>query len=174
LRVDTVHPTLSPSMDIQVASNFERLLFDLYNRDGKALSAAMQTFRATGVMSLGEERLRQARQVFAGHRVDDDETLATIAEVYRATGEVLDPHSAVGVAGARAVPRPSTMPVITLATAHPAKFPDAVERAIGTRPALPPRLADLLGRPERVDVLPNDIEQLKTFVRDHVLERRLA
>jgi threonine synthase len=132
----------------------------------------MQTFRTTGAMNLGEERLRVARQVFTGHRVDDDETMATIAEVHRATAEVLDPHSAVGVAGARAVPRPSTMPVVTLATAHPAKFPDAVERAIGIRPALPPQLADLLDRPERAAALPNDIEQLKTFVRDHVLERR--
>lgn len=174
MRVDTVHPTLSPSMDIQVASNFERLLFDLYNRDGKALAADMQAFRATGVITLGEERLRQALQVFVGHRVDDEETVAMIAEVYRATGQVLDPHSAVGVAGARAVVRPSTMPVITLATAHPAKFPDAVERAIGARPPLPPQLADLLQRPERLVALPNDIEQLKTFVRDNVLERRLA
>jgi threonine synthase len=172
MRVDTVHPTLSPSMDIQVASNFERLLFDLYERDGKALAAEMQNFRKNGAMSLGEARLRQARQVFTGHRVDDDETLATIAEVHRATGEVLDPHSAVGVAGARALPRPSTMPMITLATAHPAKFPDAVARAINLRPALPPQLADLLQRPERAASLPNDIEQLKTFVRDHVLERR--
>ena len=172
MRVDTVHPTLSPSMDIQVASNFERLLFDLYGRDGKALAADMQGFRATGVMNLGENRLRQARQIFAGHRVDDEETLATIAAVHRATAEVLDPHSAVGVAGARAVPRPSTVPVVTLATAHPAKFPDAVERAIGLRPALPPQLADLLQRPERAASLPNDIGQLKTFVRDRVLERR--
>ncbi len=174
MRVDTVHPTLSPSMDIQVASNFERLLFDLYGRDGKALAADMQSFRDTGVMSLSEERLRQARQVFSGHRVDDDETLATIAEVYRATGEVLDPHSAVGVAGARAVARPATVPVVTLATAHPAKFPEAVARATGISPALPPQLADLLDRPERVSALPNDIEQLKTFVRDRVLERRPA
>jgi threonine synthase len=161
-------------MDIQVASNFERLLFDLYGRDGKALAADMQNFRNTGAMSLGEERLRQARQVFSGHRVDDDETLATIADVYRATGEVLDPHSAVGVAGARAVARPSTVPVVTLATAHPAKFPEAVARATGISPGLPPQLADLLDRPERVSALPNDIEQLKAFVRDRVLERRPA
>jgi threonine synthase len=174
MRVDTVHPTLSPSMDIQVASNFERLLFDLYGRDGKALAADMQSFRKTGAMSLGEARLRQARQVFTGHRVDDEETLATIAEVHRATAEVLDPHSAVGVAGARAIPRPAAVPAVTLATAHPAKFPDAVERAIGIRPALPPQLADLLQRPERAAGLPNDIEQLKTFVRDRVLERRPA
>ena len=174
MRVDTVHPTLSPSMDIQVASNFERLLFDLYGRDGKALAADMQSFRNTGAMSLGEERLRQARQVFTGHRVDDDETLATIAEVYRATGEVLDPHSAVGVAGARAVARPANVPIVTLATAHPAKFPEAVARATGISPTLPPQLADLLDRPERVSALPNDIGQLKTFVRDRVLERRPA
>ncbi len=174
MRVDTVHPTLSPSMDIQVASNFERLLFDLYGRDGKALAADMQSFRKTGAMSLGEARLRQARQVFTGHRVDDEETLATIAEVHRATAEVLDPHSAVGVAGARAIPRPAAVPAVTLATAHPAKFPDAVERAIGIRPALPPQLAALLQRPERAAGLPNDIEQLKTFVRDRVLERRPA
>jgi threonine synthase len=174
MRVDTVHPTLSPSMDIQVASNFERLLFDLYGRDGKALAADMQSFRETGEMHLGDNRWRQARTIFAGHRVDDEETLATIAEVYRATGQVLDPHSAVGVAGARAVARPATVPVVTLATAHPAKFPEAVARATGISPALPPQLADLLDRPERASALPNDIEQLKAFVRDRVLERRPA
>lgn len=174
MRVDAVHPTLSPSMDIQVASNFERLLFDLYSRDGKALAADMRSFRETGAMTLGDNRWRQARDVFSGHRVDDDETIAMIAEVYKATGEVLDPHSAVGVAGARAVARPATVPVVTLATAHPAKFPEAVARATGTSPALPPQLADLLHRPERVSALPNDIEQLKAFVRDRVLERRPA
>jgi threonine synthase len=174
MRVDTVHPTLSPSMDIQVASNFERLLFDLYSRDGKALAADMRSFRETGVMTLGDNRWRQAREIFSGHRVDDDETLAIIADVHKATGEVLDPHSAVGVAGARGVTRATTVPVVTLATAHPAKFPEAVARATGIRPTLPPQLADLLDRPERVSALPNDIEQLKTFVRDRVLERRPA
>jgi threonine synthase len=123
MRVDTVHPTLSPSMDIQVASNFERLLFDLYGRDGKALAADMQSFRATGAMRLGDNRWRQAQGIFVGHRVDDDETIATIAAVHRETGEVLDPHSAVGVAGARAVPRDPAVPMVNLATGTRPNFP---------------------------------------------------
>jgi len=161
-------------MDIQVASNFERLLFDLYDRDGKKLAAEMEAFRKDGRMVMGANSLAQARDVFAGHRVDDDETLATIAAVHKSTGEVLDPHTAVAVAGVRATAatRDPSLPTIALATAHPAKFPDAVEKAIGQRPVLPPQLADLLRRPERMTVLPNALAPLKDFVRAQVLSRK--
>ena len=167
MRIGTVHPSLSPSMDIQVASNFERLLFDLYGRDGKKLAADMEAFRKTGALALGPNLLDEARRVFAGARVDDGQTIATIAEVFKATGEVLDPHTAVGLAGGRAAPHDGRNPTVVLATAHPAKFPEAVEKAIGLKPALPVRLASLMTMPERMTDLPNDIAPLKEFVRKH-------
>ncbi|HEY4135615.1 MAG TPA: threonine synthase [Alphaproteobacteria bacterium] len=167
MRIGEVAPTLSPSMDIQVASNFERLLFDLYGRDGRKLAAEMESFRKTGALALGPNLLAEARRLFAGARVDDAETVATIAEIYEATGEILDPHTAVGLAGGRAAEHDPHVPSIVLATAHPAKFPDAVEKAIGQRPALPPRLADLMTKEERMTVLPNDLAPLKEFVRAH-------
>jgi threonine synthase len=167
MRIGTVNPTLSPSMDIQVASNFERLLFDLYGRDGKKLAADMEAFRKTGALALGPNLLDEARRLFAGARDDDGETIATIALVYQTTGEVLDPHTAVGVAGGRAAPHDGHVPTVVLATAHPAKFPEAVEKAIGLRAVLPPRLADLMDKPERMTELPNDLATLKDFVRKH-------
>jgi threonine synthase len=167
MRIGTVHPSLSPSMDIQVASNFERLLFDLYGRDGKKLAGDMEAFRKTGALALGPNLLDEARRVFSGARVDDGQTIATIAEVFKATGEVLDPHTAVGLAGGRAAPHDGRNPTVVLATAHPAKFPEAVEKAIGLKPALPARLASLMTMPERMTDLPNDIAPLKEFVRKH-------
>lgn len=163
-----VMPTLSPSMDIQVSSNFERLLFDLYARDGVALADVMARFRATGAMNVGAARWKKALELFDGFRLDDDGTQAVIRDVYRATGELLDPHSAVGVAAGRARRRRADIPMISLATAHPAKFPAAVEAATGIHPALPARLADLFERPERCDVLPNDVAVLKDYVKGKV------
>ncbi|MBW7850464.1 MAG: threonine synthase [Rhodospirillales bacterium] len=163
-----VMPTLSPSMDIQVSSNFERLLFDLYDRDGAALADVMARFRATGAMNVGAARWKKALELFDGFRLDDDGTQAVIRDVYRATGELLDPHSAVGVAAGRARRRRADIPMISLATAHPAKFPAAVEAATGIHPALPARLADLFERPERCDVLPNDVAVLKDYVKGKV------
>jgi len=165
-----VEPTLSPSMDIQISSNFERLLLDLYDGEGRAVAEAMAGFRATGSLDLGQARWRRALELFAATRRDDAGTLAEIARVYNETGELIDPHSAIGIAAAReqagAVPDPHA-PIVAVMTAHPAKFPDAVERATGVRPALPPRLADLLERPERLTVLPNDLAQVRDFVRAH-------
>ena len=131
-----VQPTLSPSMDIQVSSNFERLLFDLYDGDGAAVAAAMTELRATGRLSPGASRWRQALRLFEGYRLDDEQTLAEIARLYQATGELVDPHSAIGIAGARVgnLSQDPAVPLVALATAHPAKFPDAVERATGRRP----------------------------------------
>ncbi|MBX6322847.1 MAG: threonine synthase [Rhodospirillaceae bacterium] len=170
LAIGTVESTLSPSMDIQVSSNLERLLFDLYDRDGPALAAAMATFRRDGALDVGVARLARARAVFEGVRCDDRATLATIAETWRRCGVLIDPHSAVGLAAARAAARQQGEPMVVLATAHPAKFPDAVARATGERPALPPPLADLMTRPERLDVLPNDLAAVEDYIRRHRLK----
>jgi len=168
LAIEGVQPSLSPSMDIQVSSNLERLLFDLYDRDGAALTQAMAGFRRNGLLAIGEARWQMARDIFAGCRLDDDETLRAIARLHAATGEIVDPHSAIGIAAAHAAGG-ADGPVVALATAHPAKFPDAVQKAIGVRPLLPPRLADLLTRPERVEVLPNDLR----IVQGYISSRRL-
>ena len=163
----TVQRTLSPSMDIQVASNFERLLADLSGRDGAAVQAWMAGLARDGEFTLDGARLAEARAHFAAARADDDACLAAIAKVWRATGRMIDPHSAAGLHAARRHAAGAT-PMVSLATAHPAKFPDAIERATGIRPALPPRLAALADRPERVTKLPADVALLKRFVRDRV------
>jgi threonine synthase len=170
LEIGTVAPTLSPSMDIQVSSNLERLLFDLYDRDGPALAAAMTAFRRTGALDVGDARRARARALFDGFRFDDEATVAVIADTWRRTGELIDPHSAVGLAAAHAAHREPGEPTVVLATAHPAKFPDAVERATGLRPPLPPQLADLHERPERLEVLPNDLATIQDFIRQHRLK----
>jgi threonine synthase len=171
MSIAPVEPSLSPSMDIQVSSNFERLLFDLYDRDGAAVAAAMAAFRRSGRLALGEARLARARSVFKGYRVDDDGTLAVMRSVYRATGELVDPHSAIGIAaGWDEDGTEGETPLVALATAHPAKFPDAVERATGVRPPLPGLLADLLSRPERCVVLPNDLAAVQAHVRGQRLQ----
>ncbi|MAY66840.1 MAG: threonine synthase [Rhodospirillaceae bacterium] len=164
-----VVPTLSPSMDIQVSSNFERLLFDLVGRDGTVCAQVLTDFRKTGRFTVSAEQLAQARKVFAGARFDDNATKTIIKQVHDQTGELIDPHSAVGVGAARENPAPDGASMVVLATAHPAKFPDAVEDATGIRPALPARLADLLDRPKRCQSLPNDLDQLK-----HSIESTLA
>ncbi|RMD64344.1 MAG: threonine synthase, partial [Alphaproteobacteria bacterium] len=174
MEVTAVHPSLSPSMDIQVSSNFERLLFDLYDRDGAALAAAMTTFRRTGRLDPGRERWCRVRALFDGVRCDDEETVAEIARIHAASGELVDPHSAIGVAAARAWAARERIPVVALATAHAAKFPDAVERATGIRPLLPARLADLYDRPERFAVLPNDLAAVQAYVRTHAAAAHAA
>jgi len=160
----TVQPTISPSMDIQVSSNFERLLFDLYGRDGAVTAAAMAGFQATGKLGLGANLLAEARRLFAAVAIDEDLTRETIAKTRRETGLVVDPHSAVGLAGAAAARGDAAVPMVTLATAHPAKFPAAVEAACGVSPALPPRMADLYQRDERYAVLPNDADALQSHI----------
>ena len=170
METEEVQPSLSPSMDIQVSSNVERFLFDLYDRDGAALSQAMASFRRNGQLAIGEERWKAARAVFDGYRFDDRETLQAIASIHRQTGELVDPHSAIGIAAAHAAVGPDSGAVIALATAHPAKFPDAVERATGIRPRLPERLAGLLERPERVEVLPNDLKTVQGYIRSRRLQ----
>ena len=165
MTVRAVQPSYSPSMDIQVSSNFERFLFDLYGRDGAVTAGAMTEFRRRGVLHVSNEQAEQARRVFQGYSLNDDATLHAIRRVYEETEEIVDPHSVIGIEAAHALHRASEGPLVCLATAHPAKFPDAVEKAIGRRPALPPRLSDLYEREEAFTVLPNDLAQVQNFVR---------
>jgi threonine synthase len=166
MKIGAVEPSLSPSMDIQVSSNFERLLFDLTGGNGVEVAALMTAFRREGRFALSDQRMAQVDETFRGYRVDDHGTLDEIRRTHRDTGVTLDPHSAVGVAAARALAQPG-VPTISLACAHPAKFPDAVEKATGIRPALPERLADLYDRPERAAELPADLNAVRAYVLDH-------
>ena len=167
-----VEPTTSPSMDIQVSSNFERLLFDAWGRDGRALAQAMEDFRKTGRADFGRARWKRISALFAGFRLDDAGTAKAIRDIHRATGLILDPHSAIGAAAGLALHKPRDGALVALATAHPAKFPDAVEAACGIRPALPARLADLLTRPERCATLNNDARAIKAFIAERLQSRR--
>ena len=160
-----VKPSISPSMDIQVSSNFERALFDAYGRDGAAVAQLMAELKAGG-FTISQGALEMLRATFASGRCSEEETRATIQNFATATGEVLCPHSAVGVKVAEE--HLGAAPMITLATAHPAKFPDAVEAATGQRPALPARMADLFDRPERVTRVPNDLAALQALVRERI------
>lgn len=148
--------TSSPSMDIQVASNFERLLFDAYGRDGAPVRQLMASLDQARRFALSERALSGIRAVFSADRADEEETAATIRTVLRETGHFIDPHTAVGVAVAEKDTRDPSIPMVVLGTAHPAKFPNAVEAACGVRPALPQWLAELDQRPERVTILPVD------------------
>ena len=165
-----VVPTLSPSMDIQVSSNFERLLFEMNDRDGGATGEQLRRFRATGRLDIEPDQRRDwIDGTFRAMRIDDGETLAEIARVHAAAGMVVDPHTAAGTSAAHRLA--ADEPMVTLATAHPAKFPDAVERAIGVRPALPAHLADLFDRPERTAALPADLAAIEAFVERFVDDR---
>jgi threonine synthase len=168
MSVSQVRPTYSPSMDIQVSSNFERLLFDLLGRDGAAVERTMTAFRAEGRYDLDRECMEGLRELFSGFRLDDPGTLEEIRRTHEETGELVDPHSAIGLAAARACRGEGAPAIVALATAHPAKFPDAVEKATGRRPELPPRLADLFEREERCASLPNDVARLKQEIRNRV------
>jgi threonine synthase len=163
-----VHPTISPSMDIQVSSNAERLLFELYERNAPMHADRMAELRAEGRVETGDTRLATVTEVFDGASFDDEAICAEIRRTFDETGVVIDPHTAVGVAAARVARRDPDIPVICLATAHPAKFPDAVESAIGQRPELPTHLADLFDREEFYDRLPLDQAVLQSYVRNAV------
>ncbi len=159
-----VVPTLSPSMDIQISSNFERLLFEMNDRDGGATTEQLNKFRQTGNMSVEPNQFaRWITPNFRAHRASDEETLAVMKRVHAESGMLVDPHTAVGIASAEACAEPG-VPTITLATAHPAKFPDAVKKATGVHPALPDHVADLFDRNERIVNLPNDLQAIETFV----------
>ena len=162
---DGVKPSISPSMDIQVSSNFERALFDAYGRDGASVSALMTELKSGG-FHISQGALHMLRETFASGSCSEDDTRETIARIYAQTGEILCPHSAVGVHVAEHHLGPT--PMITLATAHPAKFPDAVQAAMGIRPALPARMADLFDRDERVTRVPNDLGSLQQFILERI------
>ncbi len=161
----TVTPTAAPSMDIQVSSNFERLLFDVGGRDGAALAEQMRSFEASRVMQLTNAQREGAAALFTSARADEAETAQAIRWAYESCCETIDPHTAIGLHAALQAELPADVPVVTLATAHPAKFPDAVERATGTRPTLPARVGDLFAREEAYTELPGTYDA----VREHIL-----
>ena len=167
MTIDEVVPTSSPSMDIQVSSNLERLLFELLDRDGAAVAEQLDRFRASGSFRLDPVLHAALADGWAGARFDDGTVRDCIATEADRSGVLLDPHSAVGVLAARACRRDPSVPMVALATAHPAKFPDAVADATGIRPPLPERLADLHERPERLTRLPNDLAVVQEFVEAH-------
>ena len=160
----SVVPTLSPSMDIQVSSNFERLLFEMNSRDGLATARQISGFRSSGKLAVTPEQFGTwIRPTFRGQRCSDSDTLAMIAHMHATHGLLVDPHTAVGLVATQSCAEPDE-PVVTLATAHPAKFADAVERATGVRPTLPEHLGDLVSRTERTTDLPNDLAAVQRFV----------
>lgn len=161
--------TLSPSMDIMVSSNFERMLFDLHGRDGAAIKAMMDNFRNGSELKLAEPVLQKARELFSSYRLDDDETVAVIRDVFESTEYLLDPHTAIGVQAARKTRRSAATPMICLATAHPAKFADAVRKAGQQQdPALPHHMQDLFSREERYQVLANDLAAVQAFIAEQI------
>ena len=169
LSVATVVPTLSPAMDIQVSSNFERMLWVMNDGNGARTGEQLHRFRETGRLRIDPElRRRWIGEVFRAARSTDEETLDEIRRVHAATGLLVDPHTATGTRAARLLA--GRQPVVTMATAHPAKFPDAVERATGVRPALPAHLADLFDRPERTEQVPNDLAVVEDLVA-HAVSR---
>ena len=161
------HATLSPSMDIQVASNFERALFEAAGRDADWTAAAMSDFTRTRKLELPAPVLAELRARYSAFASNDDETRAAIKAVYRLTGRIIDPHTAVGVAAAMKMGQNNQQPrspVVILSTAHPAKFPQAVTEAIGTAPVEPQRLSGLKNLPERLQILDNDPVLIKRFI----------
>ncbi len=159
--------SLSPSMDIMVSSNFERMLFDLYDRDGQAINQLMEDFKS-GTMTLNDDVMARMRALFSSYRLGDDEVLDVIADTFDKTEYLLDPHTAIGVQAARKTRRNYNVPMICLATAHPAKFPEAIQKAGCQDPALPHHMQDLFERKERYEVLNNDIAQVHGFIAKHV------
>jgi len=169
----TVTPTAAPSMDIQVSSNFERLLFDVGGRDGLALAEQMRGFEASKAMRLTNAQREGAAALFTSTRADADQMSQAMRWAWEACdGEVIDPHTAIGLHAAREADLPREVPVVTLATAHPAKFRDAVERATGTRPSLPARVGDLFKRDERYVDLPGDYAAIASYVAEHASPSR--
>ena len=166
--VGNVVPTYSPSMDIQVASNFERYLYYLYGQDPSALKAAMERFRQTGKLSFDKAMQEAVRKEFASISVSQEDTLSTIRDYFFREGYLLDPHTAVGLK-AGLLCREDSLPLICLATAHPSKFGDAVKLAIGKDPELPPALADIEDRPARSTVLPADIDAVKAYIETNAI-----
>ncbi|HLU42890.1 MAG TPA: threonine synthase [Microthrixaceae bacterium] len=168
MEIREVVPTTSPSMDIQVSSNLERLLFEVLDRDGAAVASLMSRFREDGTVSVEAAILERLRDEFDCGRVDDESAAEVIRRTHGRRGMLLDPHTAVGVGIAEGLEGDPSVPVVSLATAHPAKFPDAVEAATGVRPELPPHLADLFEREERIERVPADLAAVESLVRSRI------
>lgn len=169
MQMEEVMPSLSPSMDIQVSSNFERYLLDLLGNDGNRLRVMMQDFSARHVFSVDPALMARARAEFIARRCGDPDALATMKSCFEATGIMIDPHTAVGLhAASDVMAQDPAVPMVVLACAHPAKFPDAVEQATGRPPPVPGRLAAVLKKPEYLTVLPNKIDKVRQFVRNAV------
>jgi len=168
MAMEPVVPTVSPSMDIQVSSNFERLLFDLVDRKSGDVSEAMYSFRKTGKLVVPNFAWKAARELFDANKVDDDITLERMAKFYSEKNILIDPHTAIGVETALQMSSKLSRPIVSLATAHPAKFPHAAKKAVGQVPPLPPSLTDLFKRKENFTVLPNELDILQDFIRTKV------
>lgn len=168
----SVTPTAAPSMDIQVSSNFERLLFDCGGRDGAALADQMRSFEKSKVMKLTNAQRDGAAKLFTSARAEADDMASAMRWANDAAGEIIDPHTAIGLFAARQADIAADIPIVTLATAHPAKFVDAVERATGTRPSLPARVGDLFGREERYDELSGDYDAIAAYVAERATESK--
>ncbi|MFB0873962.1 MULTISPECIES: threonine synthase [unclassified Sphingobium] len=166
-----VVPTATPSMDIQVSSNFERLLFDAGGRDGIALAEQMRGFEAAKAMRLTNAQREGAAHLFRSARIDADGMTTAMRWAYDGAGQIIDPHSAIGLAAAREAEIDADVPIVTLATAHPAKFRDAVERATGVRPPLPGRVGDLFAREESYVKLPGTFEAVTAYVAERAIPR---
>lgn len=163
-----VEPSLSPSMDIQISSNFERFLFDVLDRKPEEVRAKMDGFRQSGSFSLDAAQMKKAHAHFEGNNCSDEQTLTIMKQVYQETGYIVDPHTAVGLMAGWAAERDPNVLLVALACAHPAKFPDAVEKAIGIRPALPPHLSDLYDRKEHYVTMPNELGQIQEYIKEKV------
>ena len=166
-----VFETTSPSMDIQISSNFERFMFELLDRDSSALNDAMQEFKETGHFSVTELFMERLKAIMDGERFDDAGTAKLIGDVHKETGYLLDTHSAIGVGAARARRWDKAVPMVILATAHPAKFPDAVKAASGVHPELPSHLSDLYEREEKYTELPGSFDAIKGYIEKTLKER---
>ncbi len=162
-----VAATSSPSMDIQISSNFERLVFEIAGRDAARVRELMGNLVTSGSFALNQGEHASLRQLFAGERIDEDGIRETIRRLHDATGHICDPHTAVGIGAATRVSRNPAVPMVMLATAHAAKFPDAVASAIGVRPAEPERLTRQRQLAECVTRLPNDLSAVAAFIGEH-------
>ncbi len=165
MKASGVEPSLSPSMDIQISSNFERYLCDLMGRDRRSVATLMQSFKEHGSFTLSDALLEKANRDFHARRCDDTQTKEMMAACYAETGYLIDPHTAVGLHAAWQIKQDPALPIIALACAHPAKFPDAVKAATGITPPLPEHLADLFERKEHVTILKNDLKSVQDFVK---------
>ena len=168
MQINEVTPTTSPSMDIQISSNLERLLFELLNRDGQKVDKMLNEFRERKTISIDPDIRETLSNQWNGACFTDDEVKRCISKEADNSGIVLDPHSAIGVLAARECRKDKSIPMVALATAHPAKFPDAVEDATGIRPELPEHLADLLDRPEQYTQQPNDLATVQKYIEEVV------